>query len=87
VEPVNAFVDPGDGEPPLRPDFIWRDRLTAVEVDGMQTHFTHHAYHDDRRRDQRLHAAGWRPIRFTWWQVAESPGEVAAILRRVLRHP
>jgi hypothetical protein len=31
---ANAFVDPGDGEPPIRADFVWRDQRVVVEADG-----------------------------------------------------
>jgi very-short-patch-repair endonuclease len=35
----------------------------------------------DRRRDQRLQVAGWRVVRFTWWQITDEPREVKVTLR------
>ena len=51
---LNAWVDPGDGEPPIRPDFVWRAQRVTVEADGFGVHKTRWAFENDRRRDQRL---------------------------------
>lgn len=80
----HAAIDPGDGGVLLRPDAVWREHRLAVEVDGERVHRTHRAFHDDRRRDQRLVAAGWRVIRITWPQLDERPRELAALLARML---
>jgi hypothetical protein len=77
---VNAFVNPGDGEPAIRADFVWRAQRIIVEADGFQTHGTHHAFEDDRRRDQRLTLAGWTVVRVTWRQLCEEPERIAATL-------
>ena len=81
---LHAAIDPCDGGVLLRPDASWRRQRVALEVDGERVHRTHRAFHDDRVRDQRLVAAGWRVIRTTWWQLTQRPHELAAILRRVL---
>jgi hypothetical protein len=78
-------IDPGDGGVLLRPDAVWRDQKVVVEVDGERFHRTRRAFHDDRARDQRLVAAGWRVIRITWEQLTERPHELAAILRQLVR--
>jgi len=80
-----AAVDPGNGGVLLRPDAVWRDQKVVVECDGERIHRTRRAFHDDRARDQRLVAAGWRVIRTTWKQLTERPHELAAILRQLLR--
>ncbi len=80
----NAAVDPGDGGPLLRPDAVWRAQRVAVEVDGERFHLTRRAFQDDRLRDQRLTAAGWRVIRTTARQLRERPDELAAVLRTLL---
>lgn len=80
----HAAIDPGDGGVLLRPDAVRREHRLAVEVDGERVHRTHRAFHDDRRRDQRLVAAGWRVIRITWPQLDERPRELAALLARML---
>jgi hypothetical protein len=82
---VNAFIDPGDGDRPLRVDFVWRTQHVAVETDGRKTHNTKQARERDPRRDQRLTAAGWRPIRTTWRQVMRRPHELARTLQALLR--
>jgi hypothetical protein len=84
---VNAWIDPGDGERALRVDFVWRAQRIAVEADGHRTHRTRQAQERDPRRDQRLIAAGWRPVRTTWRQVMRRPRELELTLRALLRPP
>jgi predicted transcriptional regulator of viral defense system len=78
------YIDPGDGEPPIRADFAWPDRKIVVETDGRRTHGTRHAFEADRRRDQRLIAAGWRVIRTTWRQLKYRPHELEPVLLTLL---
>jgi predicted transcriptional regulator of viral defense system len=78
------YIDPGDGEPPIRADFAWPDRKVVVETDGRRTHGTNHAFEADRRRDQRLTAAGWTVIRTTWRQLTQRPHELKPILLKLL---
>jgi len=65
-------------------DFTWPDRRLMVEADSHRHHGTRAAFERDRRRDQRLTAAGWRVVRFTWRQVDEEPEHVAATLRSLV---
>jgi very-short-patch-repair endonuclease len=65
-------------------DFTWPDRRLMVETDSIRHHGTRAAFERDRRRDQKLTAAGWRVVRFTWRQVDETPTEVTATLRSLL---
>jgi predicted transcriptional regulator of viral defense system len=81
---VNVFVDPGDGEPMIRVDFLWRAERVVVETDGRETHRTLQAFERDRRNDQRLSAAGWRPIRATWRQLKREPDRVAKTIVTLL---
>jgi predicted transcriptional regulator of viral defense system len=84
-DPTPQFwIDPGDGEPPIRADFAWPDRKIVVETDGRRTHGTRHAFESDRRRDQRLIAAGWRVIRTTWTQLTHRPHELKPVLLTLL---
>jgi predicted transcriptional regulator of viral defense system len=78
------YIDPGDGEPPIRADFAWPDRKIVVETDGRKTHGTKHAFESDRRRDQRLTAAGWTVIRTTWRQLKHRPHELRPVLLKLL---
>lgn len=65
-------------------DALWRSERVVVELDSRQFHDTPAAFEADRRRDRRLIAAGWRPVRITWRQLTEEPEAVARDLRRML---
>jgi very-short-patch-repair endonuclease len=65
-------------------DFLWRDVNLIVEVDGRGTHGTRRAFQEDRDRDGRLAVAGYRVLRFTWWDVTRRPAVVANRVRRML---
>jgi hypothetical protein len=78
------YIDPGDGDPPIRADFAWPDKRIVVETDGNRTHGTRQAFENDRRRDQRLIAAGWTVIRTTWRQLTHRPHELRATLLKLL---
>lgn len=78
------YIDPGDGGPPIRADFAWPERRIVVETDGRRAHGTKQAFEADRRRDQRLTAAGWTVIRTTWRQLKQRPHELRPILVKLL---
>jgi very-short-patch-repair endonuclease len=65
-------------------DFLWRAQRVIAETDGWRHHGTRAGFERDRARDAKLQAAGYRVLRFTYRQVADSPGEVAGTLRKVL---
>jgi predicted transcriptional regulator of viral defense system len=73
-----------DGGRPLEVDMLWRAEKLAVEADGEETHGTRSAFQEDRKRDQRLLAAGFRVARVTWRQAEDEPTAVAARIRRML---
>ncbi|MEO6857264.1 MAG: DUF559 domain-containing protein [Solirubrobacteraceae bacterium] len=79
------YIDPGDGAPMIRADFAWPAQRLIVETDSARHHGSARAFHGDRRRDQRLIAAGWRVIRVTWRQLTERPWEVVDLLRGLLK--
>lgn len=72
-------LDPGHGGTLIRPDFSWRAARLALEVDGRGPRLTRKAFESDRRRDQRLTAAGWRVIRVTWRQLNQEPERIARL--------
>ncbi len=78
------YIDPRDGDPPIRADFAWPDQRIVVETDGERTHGTRRAFEADRRRDQRLITAGWTVIRTTWRQIKHRPHELRATLVKLL---
>ena len=61
-------------------DFAWRDRRLIVEVDGYAYHRSPDAFENDRARDVTLKMAGWEVLRFTWRQVENRAGWVAAAI-------
>jgi len=79
---INASLEI-DGEP-IEIDALWCAERVAVELDSRQFHDTPLAFERDRRRDRKLTAAGWRPVRITWRQLTEEPDAVARDLRSLL---
>lgn len=67
----------------MEADFLWREEGLIVEADDRYSHGTATAFEKDRRRDQRLEAAGWRVIRCTWRQVVAEPFDVVNTLRKL----
>jgi hypothetical protein len=61
-------------------DFFWRAQRLIVETDGHETHGTRTAFEDDRARDARFTALGYRVVRFTHRQVMRDPVRVAKTL-------
>ena len=64
-------------------DAIHEDERIAIELDG-STHLTRRSKQRDTRRDAWLVRHGWRPIRFTWFDVVHDPAHVVATLRALL---
>jgi very-short-patch-repair endonuclease len=58
-------------------DFAWPDQRLVVETDGYRYHSSRQAQRRDNRRDRQLTALGWRPVRFTYEEIAFEPAEVA----------
>ena len=46
-------------------DAVYREARLIVELDGFVTHGTRRAFEQDRARDRRLTARGWRTMRVT----------------------
>jgi very-short-patch-repair endonuclease len=95
LEPRMARVLKGHGLPPAafqyvvpglgaRVDFAYPERRIAIEVDGYEVHGTPKAMAADFERQNRLMAAGWVVLRFTWIQVVRQPAAVAAAIRAAL---
>lgn len=65
----------------VRTDFCFEDARLVVEADGAR-------WHDDPIRDRwldnRLVAAGWRVLRFSWADVVHDPARVLLTLRTAL---
>jgi hypothetical protein len=81
---VNYWIVLDDGGPAIRADFAWPAQRVIVETDGRRTHDTRQAFERDRRKDLRLTAARWRPMRVTWRRLHGEPGLVEASARALL---
>ena len=80
---VNAWIAiPGEE---IQCDFAWHRERLIVEVDGWETHRTRRAFHDDRRRDRLLQAAGWHVLRFTDRDVSRDRDHVTKVVREILK--
>jgi len=65
-------------------DFAWPDQRLVVETDGYRYHSSRQAKRRDNRRDRQLTAQGWRPVRFTYEEIAFESAEVAKELAGLL---
>ncbi len=65
----------------LRVDFCFALRRLVIETDGVRWH---DAPSRDQGLDNRLVAAGWRVLRFTWAQVVHDPQAVLGLVRAAL---
>jgi len=65
-------------------DCHWPEVRQIVELDGWQGHSTRSAFQEDRARDRRLGAAGYRVTHITWNQLDDEPEAIAADLRVLL---
>lgn len=66
-------------------DIAWPRARVAVELDGFAHHNSWESFHNDRIRDARLAAAGWRVLRFSTENLETMPETVRAVLRQKLR--
>ncbi len=73
-----------DGGKPIEVDMLWRDRRLVIEADGEETHGTRGAFQSDRRRAQRLVAAGYRVAGVTWGQAEDETSAVVGRIKRML---
>lgn len=73
-----------DGELIAVADVGFRAERVALEVDGWAYHHRPDRFQRDRTRQNRLVAAGWTVLRFTWLDLTERPEYVLATVRRQL---
>jgi hypothetical protein len=65
-------------------DLVFREARVVIEVDGWAFHISPDRFQRDRERQNRLVAAGWTVLRFTWRDLTERPGYVVATIRLIL---
>lgn len=61
-------------------DFAWPALGLLVECDSMLAHSTPEQLQSDLNRQNELVAAGWRVLRFTYWDVRDRPKYVIKTL-------
>ncbi|AZZ83111.1 MULTISPECIES: type IV toxin-antitoxin system AbiEi family antitoxin domain-containing protein [Gordonia] len=66
-------------------DFAFLAEKVAVEIDGMAYHRDTEVFQSDRTRRNVLITAGWTVLNFTWADLLEKPGYVAAQVEYALR--
>jgi len=74
---ANARVEDDDGLVGVV-DLLFPRHRVVVEIDGFEAHGTREAFVVDRRRQNRLVAAGYVVLRFTWDDLTHRPDAVAA---------
>jgi very-short-patch-repair endonuclease len=65
-------------------DIAFRAAMLVLEVDGWAYHTDPERFQRDRTRQNRLVAAGWTVLRFTWADLRDRPDEVIAAIRAAL---
>jgi very-short-patch-repair endonuclease len=65
-------------------DVAFRRVRLVIEIDGWAFHSTPERFQRDRQRQNRLTAAGWTVLRFTWRDLTERPEHVVETVRRLL---
>lgn len=65
-------------------DAYWPHRRLVVEMDGWEFHSHRAAFEQDRARDAKMQAAGYRVIRLTHRRLEANPSAVASELRAIL---
>lgn len=65
-------------------DVAFPERRLAIEFDGQAFHIDADAFQRDRTRQNRLVAAGWTVLRFTWDDVVHRPHQVMAEITAAL---
>jgi very-short-patch-repair endonuclease len=66
-------------------DFVFRDAMLAIEIDGFAFHSDANDFQHDRVKQNAIALAGWQVLRFTWLDLTRYPERVLAEVRRAIR--
>jgi very-short-patch-repair endonuclease len=66
-------------------DIVFHAARLVVEIDGWAYHSDPDRFQRDRSRQNRLVAAGWTVLRFTWADLRNRPDEFVAAIRTALK--
>jgi hypothetical protein len=88
---TDLYIDPGDGELLIQPDFYWPEHRLVVETDGWHVHRKRASFERNRRNDQRLTLLDIDVLRFTDRQFENERPQVeqtiSALLGRATASP
>ncbi|MFC7481569.1 endonuclease domain-containing protein [Luedemannella flava] len=65
-------------------DLVFSEAKVVVEIDGWAYHSARAAFERDRSRQNRLVAAGWTVLRFTWRDLSQRPDHVVRTVRALV---
>jgi very-short-patch-repair endonuclease len=82
--PVQQAVIRVDGRFVARVDFLWPAARLIVEVDGMGKYAEPGALQSEKSRQNRLIAAGYTVLRFTWADIHRRPDAVVRMINTKL---
>ena len=63
-------------------DLAYPGRRLAIELDSVRWHHNRESFVGDRRRRNKLQAAGWDVLNFTWEDYANRSAELCAVVAR-----
>jgi very-short-patch-repair endonuclease len=85
--PASQYEVSTRGQFVARVDFAYPDSRLAIEIDGDRWHSGRTARQRDNTRQNRLVAAGWVPLRFSWSDINDRSAFVVEQLRAALARP
>ena len=63
-------------------DLAYPGRRLAIELDSVRWHHNRESFVSDRRRRNKLQAAGWDVLNFTWEDYADRSAELCAVVAK-----
>jgi very-short-patch-repair endonuclease len=68
----------------VRFDLAYPRQRVGIELDGRAPHWGRDVWQADHDRDNATELAGWRVLRFTWWDIPERPLYVVLVVASAL---
>ncbi len=65
-------------------DLAYPGRRMAIELDSVRWHHNRESFIGDRRRRNKLQAAGWDVLNFTWEDYSDRSAELCAVVAKTL---
>lgn len=83
--PLAQFVLRDDADTFVcRADFAYPRRRILIELDSEAHHMDRQTFRRDRAKQNQAGRLGWRTLRYTWWDLTETPWRVAADIKALL---